>query len=324
MPSTADDMTSVGFNSPFNQITADPSQTAVDLRAAPNVDDSRPQIPRRSTVPPLHRQSVALGSLRFGLSPPSSPSTVQQRVLPSDDLDGDFRESFRSVLYYGSPTDLRKLLNGRNLTRLNKPLDKEHDRKLPLHVAVSRGIEFVEIILDAGADVDGVVGFSGTALQNAAEDGDLDTVALLLERGADVNAKPGWRGSALIAASRCGHADTVEVLLLLGADPDGLDGYRFATALTATSDVNIIRLLLHNGASMQKLGRDEHALAKAVKRGDVAAVELLLEHGADAKMTTRGRSILSIAEENGASHIVQLLRTCISNSNPSGSNPSGK
>lgn len=262
----------------------------------------------------MRRESLAFGSLRFGVSPPSSPNAARNRLLPSFDVDGDLRDSFRSALYHGSPSEVRSLLTGRNLARLNKPLDKEHDRKLPLHVAVSRGIEFVEILLDAGADVDGVFAFSGTALQNAAEDGNLDVVALLLERGADVNAKSGWRGSALIAASRCGHADVVEVLLLLGAEPDSLDGYRFATALTAASDVNIIRLLLEYGASVQKLGRDEHALAKAVKRNDVTAVELLLEHGANPRMRTRGRGVLSIAEESGADEIVRLLKTHISTS----------
>jgi ankyrin repeat protein len=262
----------------------------------------------------MRRESLALGSLRFGVSPPSSPNAARSRVLPSYDVDRDLRDSFRSALYHGSPSEVRGLLTGRNLARLNKPLDKEHDRKLPLHVAVSRGIEFVELLLDAGADVDGMFAFSGTALQNAAEDGNLDVVALLLERGADVNAKSGWRGSALIAASRCGHADVVEVLLLLGAEPDSLDGYRFATALTAASDVNIIRLLLEYGASVQKLGRDEHALVKAVKRNDVTAVGLLLEHGANPRMTTHGRSVLSIAEESGTDEIVRLLKTHISTS----------
>ena len=276
-----------------------------------NTNDSRPEFTRRSTVPQIRRESVALGSLRFGLSPPSSPNAIRSKGAPSHDLE-DLRDTFRSVLYYGSPSELRNVLTGRALSRVNKPLDRENDRKLPLHVAVSRGIDFVEILLDAGADVDGVFAFSGTALQSAAEDGNLDIVALLLERGADVNAKSGFRGSALIAASRGRHADIVEILLLLGADPDSLDGYRFATALTAASDLNVIRLLLEHGASLQKLGRDEHALAKAVKRGDVAAVELLLEYGANPNMMARGRTVLSIAEENGADDLVQLLRRYIS------------
>lgn len=273
--------------------------------------DSRREIVRRSTVPQTRRESIAIGSLRFGLSPPSSPNAIKTRCAPSHDLE-DTRDIFRSVLYHGSPSELRSVLNGRAAGRINKPLDRENDRKLPLHVAVSRGIDFVEILLDAGADVDGVFAFSGTALQSAADDGNLDIVALLLERGADVNAKSGFKGTALIAASRCGHADTVEILLLLGADPDALDGYRFATALTAAMDLNVIRLLLEHGASLQKLGRDEHALVKAVKRGDVAAVELLLEHGANPNMVSRGRTVLSIAEENGADGIVQLLRRYIS------------
>jgi ankyrin repeat protein len=66
--------------------------------------------------------------------------------------------------------------------------------------AMSGHISRVQILLDAGAEINGRGGRYGSALQAAAADGSVDIVELLLEKGADVGAEGGEHGNALQAA----------------------------------------------------------------------------------------------------------------------------
>ncbi|KAJ5593556.1 hypothetical protein N7537_010460 [Penicillium hordei] len=85
----------------------------------------------------------------------------------------------------------------------------------------------VEILLDAGADVNAQGGEYGNALQAAAAlGGSPEKVKILLDAGADVNAQGGQHGSPFLAAIYSGHADLIEILFHAGADiglADALD-----------------------------------------------------------------------------------------------------
>lgn len=90
----------------------------------------------------------------------------------------------------------------------------------PLHAA-SEGAkrETVELLLRHGADVNGVGGMYGTALEAACHYGYEPTVRVLLAAGADVNLQGGYHGDALQAAARYGRMELVKILLQAGADP---------------------------------------------------------------------------------------------------------
>ncbi|HEX2033457.1 MAG TPA: ankyrin repeat domain-containing protein [Chloroflexota bacterium] len=92
----------------------------------------------------------------------------------------------------------------------------------PLIRAAERGeLDVVELLLDAGADVDGACGCSAgeTPLWAAAAADYPQVVAYLLQRGADPNA-PGPRGhTALHLAAMRGWAQLAQTLLAGGADP---------------------------------------------------------------------------------------------------------
>jgi hypothetical protein len=63
----------------------------------------------------------------------------------------------------------------------------------------------VQMLVDAGADVNAQGGLYGNALQAASSGGHEKVVQMLLDNGAEVNAQGGKYGNALQAASACGH-----------------------------------------------------------------------------------------------------------------------
>lgn len=71
----------------------------------------------------------------------------------------------------------------------------------------------VELLLDAGADVDAQGTLEGfTALMTAAAEGQLEVVELLLERGADPSLEDVDGDTALSFARRNGHAEVADLL----------------------------------------------------------------------------------------------------------------
>jgi ankyrin repeat protein len=94
---------------------------------------------------------------------------------------------------------------------------------LPLYHAASAGKDITKLLLDSGAVVNAQYSFLGTALQEAARYGDYETVELLINAGADINAIPGYDVTALACATESDKATLEKVRLLLqhGADVNG-------------------------------------------------------------------------------------------------------
>ncbi len=99
-----------------------------------------------------------------------------------------------------------------------------HDTFLMLAAHVGP-VAMVDLLLDKGADVEGVDDIGGTALMIASEMGRIDIVNRLIDRGADVNS--GWPcETALRRANRNGHTEVTTFLLSRGArwgEPDTID-----------------------------------------------------------------------------------------------------
>lgn len=98
-----------------------------------------------------------------------------------------------------------------------------------LQMAVERGhLELMDVLLAAGADVDGPIALDGgaSALQCAAAKGYLGIARRLIEAGAEVNARRAERNgrTALEAAAEAGRLDMVQFLLEEGADTESEEG----------------------------------------------------------------------------------------------------
>ncbi|KAI9779165.1 MAG: hypothetical protein M1839_007700 [Geoglossum umbratile] len=172
----------------------------------------------------------------------------------------------------------------------------------PLTTALSlQQKELVPLLLDRGADVDGVNHWwNGSSLQRAAESGDEDIVKLLLGRGADVNKNNGTNSALTNALFRCSGLKSksyhviVQLLLEAGADVnfqckgEYTWGCPLGFAIHAGS-VPMVEQLIELGADINApAGSWGTLLGLAISKGDVEISRLLIRHGADINAQVSG------------------------------------
>ncbi|KAM3862137.1 uncharacterized protein ankrd50l [Diretmus argenteus] len=181
--------------------------------------------------------------------------------------------------------------------------------------------EVASLLLERGADpghrdCDGM-----TPLLLAAYEGHEDIVELLLEAGADVDETAGPDASApaaaavtpLLAAAAMGHIRTVGRLLFWGAAVDGIDGEgRTALSLAAArGSVESVRALLDRG--LDENHKDDLGwtpLHAAACEGYRAVCAALTEQGSMARvgeMDIEGRTPLILAAQEGHCSTARLL-----------------
>jgi ankyrin repeat protein len=90
--------------------------------------------------------------------------------------------------------------------------EDKHGSSALSRCAIGGGIKAVRLLLDAGADVNSRSATLGTPLMGAAAEGDLEVVRLLVSQGADVEAVSSVRQTALSIAAKRGHEDVVDFL----------------------------------------------------------------------------------------------------------------
>ena len=89
----------------------------------------------------------------------------------------------------------------------------------PLYWAARAGqIEIAKILLDAGADINGLDGFHDTALITALENDKIEMVKFLVERGANVNIPTSWGVTPFMGVCAGGTPEMVELMIQHGAD----------------------------------------------------------------------------------------------------------
>ena len=141
--------------------------------------------------------------------------------------------------------------------------------------------------------------------------GDPGVIDLLLEAGAEVDFAPQGDAPPLSIAARHGHLAIVERLLAAGADPSRVtrgDGTPLIAA-ARNGDPRIVRTLLDAGAEPDTwVDGDESPLFHAVASGQVDVVDLLLERGADPNAVWEGDGTpLQIAVATGNRSLVDRL-----------------
>ncbi len=162
-------------------------------------------------------------------------------------------------------------------------------------------LESVQVLLDAGADVNQTTEYGWTPLLAAVHNRYYRLAMLLLERGADPNVanRGGWTPLYLAADNRnieggdyptrrpdLDHLELIAALLARGADPDA----RMASS-TETRTIFTHQWLYEPGAT---------PFLRAAQSGDLTLLRLLLEHGADPFIaTTNGTTPLMVASGIG-------------------------
>ena len=149
------------------------------------------------------------------------------------------------------------------------------------------------------------------ALITAAERNDTDALQLLLDAGADVDAPDEDGFTALVLASQQGHDTCVKLLLDAGADAkaESTSGFTSLMAASSAGNAACVKLLLDAGADANaQAGGEDTALKNASWAGDAACVKLLLDAGADVNAKDKaGFTALKNASRAGHAACVKLL-----------------
>ncbi|RMJ19240.1 hypothetical protein CDV36_001057 [Fusarium kuroshium] len=181
-----------------------------------------------------------------------------------------------------------------------------------LRSAVNSGYrQRVLALLDDGADIDAQDQIGDcTALTHAAWLGRDDFVELLLENGADPNRREQHGRTALHIAVKHGYSSIVTMLVDHGADIDARVHSWTPLLLAAKHEwFQIPDYLVKKGADVN--AADYHgrtALHWAAHHSDERLAELLLQRGADVNAKDRwGKTALQWAVANGKDGMVELL-----------------
>ena len=195
----------------------------------------------------------------------------------------------------------------------------------PLECAVHCSAEFVKLLLDKGAQVNGKSKNGVAALTAAARLGKADTVRLLLDRGVDASTRtkrrmtpltavavgPGFRKASGKSPAGDSYLEVVKLLLEKGAEVDAANwqGRTLLMAAAKEGHPEIAELLLEKGADVNaedNTGRP--ALMYATEAGDSKTIGLLIAKGADANAKNRyGETALMNAVDRGRVEAVKLL-----------------
>jgi ankyrin repeat protein len=184
------------------------------------------------------------------------------------------RTALHEAAEHGGPEAVSVLLARGAPLRVGPGVDQ------PLHRAAAK--EIVELLLDAGADLEAPGDFGATPLLRAAGHPNPAVVHTLLARGADGEATDDAGACALHAAAT---AESAALLLdRLGADavdrPD-VSGYTPLCAAVQRGLADVVDVLLAHGADPDQRLRfgGEPLLHLAASAGDAAMVRVLLAHG---------------------------------------------
>ncbi len=169
----------------------------------------------------------------------------------------------------------------------------------------------LELLIEAGADVNATNSIGETALTYAVNGGRIECVRILLKAGANPNQPAHMLGNA----ASIGDQEMVLLLLEAGADinaPGTMTGGTPLDEAISGGHNEVAKKLLEAGADpniQTDRGAKGTALISATRKGNAEMVKLLLKAGADPSLKNRwGNDALHYAVEKGLTEIEQMLR----------------
>ncbi|KAJ3093114.1 hypothetical protein HDU96_002526 [Phlyctochytrium bullatum] len=183
---------------------------------------------------------------------------------------------------------------------------------MPLHAAAWYGHAPVcEVLLHAGAEVDGRDEGEKTPLMQAAHWEHLSVAQVLVERGANVHARDEKGMTPLHYAAWNGHVDMARFLLDRGADVNCRDKWERTPLMRAASEghLPVAQVLVERGADVHARDKGERTpLILAAPKGHLPVAQVLVERGADVNARDKdGTTTLHWAAYNGHVDMARFL-----------------
>ena len=189
----------------------------------------------------------------------------------------------------------------------------DHGTTVLISVADSGDKESLEMLLARGANIHAVSEGYGTALSAAASEGDEECLRVLLDHGGDPNQISGDWGTALQAASDAADLDCINMLLEAGAEVNQITDTGYGCALQAAAfsgDLTCLQRLLDAGAEVNLAGGEYGCpLQAAAYSGDIGCLQALLDHGADVNL--EGGLYNSALQAAAAKGTIEIVRTLL-------------
>ena len=220
------------------------------------------------------------------------------------------RETCLILAAYDGHTDIVRYLVSLPEVDLNQ---QGSNNFTALQVAVKRKhADMVQVLIDAGADIDTKDDVGCSPLHLASRSGELTTVKMLVKAGADVRATDDRRYTCLIFAAYLGLTDTVRYLVSLpevDLNHQQINNHTALNAAVYKKHADVVQVLIDAGADIEtKSDQGLSPLHLASRSGELTTVKMLVEAGADVRArNTKGDTCLLLAAYYGYTDTVRYL-----------------